>query len=232
MSYLKMVVSKMAEYSAMKNSDIDWIGMISDSWKVERGKNILQLLDRPTKEDDEIITCFRDGAVTLRKNRREQGFTNSLKEVGYQGIEPGDLVVHEMDGFAGSIGISDSRGKATPVLNVLDSTQNKRYLMYYLQALAYRDVFMSLSIGICVRSCDLRWNKLASLAFILPSETEQSAIAEYLDNQCTKIDALIGEGREHCAEMSIALLVDFRPQNMQLLPLPQISQIQRICIIY
>ncbi len=185
----------MKEYSAMRNSDIDWIGMIPDSWQVERGKNILQLLNRTTKEDDEIITCFRDGEVTLRKNRREQGFTNSLKEVGYQGIEPGDLVVHGMDGFAGSIGISDSRGKATPVLNVLDSTQNKRYLMYYLRALAYRDVFMSLSTGIRVRSCDLRWNKLASLPFILPSETEQSAIAEYLDDQCTKIDALIEEAK-------------------------------------
>ena len=50
----------------------------------------------------------------------------SDKEYGYQGIEPGDLVVHGMDGFAGSIGISDSRGKGTPVLNVLDSDQNKR----------------------------------------------------------------------------------------------------------
>lgn len=190
----------MAEYSTMRDSGIDWIRMIPGSWQIERGKNILQLLDRPTKDDDEIITCFRDGEVTLRKNRREQGFTNSLKEVGYQGIEPGDLVVHGMDGFAGSIGISDSRGKATPVLIVLDSTQNKKYIMYYLRALAYRDVFMSLSTGIRVRSCDLRWNKLANLPFILPSETEQSAIAAYLDDQCAKIDALIEEAKASIEE--------------------------------
>lgn len=200
MSYLETVVSKMAEYSTMRDSGIDWIRMIPGSWQIERGKNILQLLDRPTKDDDEIITCFRDGEVTLRKNRREQGFTNSLKEVGYQGIEPGDLVVHGMDGFAGSIGISDSRGKATPVLIVLDSTQNKKYIMYYLRALAYRDVFMSLSTGIRVRSCDLRWNKLANLPFILPSETEQSAIAAYLDDQCAKIDALIEEAKASIEE--------------------------------
>jgi type I restriction enzyme S subunit len=105
-------------------------------------KTILTLLNRPIRVSDEVITCFRDGEVTLRKKRREDGFTISLQESGYQGIEPGDLVVHGMDGFAGAIGVSDSRGKATPVLNVMDSKQNKRYLMYYLRMAAIKDVFI------------------------------------------------------------------------------------------
>lgn len=33
------------------------------------------------------------------------GFTESLKEIGYQGIRKGDLVIHVMDAFAGSIGV-------------------------------------------------------------------------------------------------------------------------------
>ena len=151
----------MMEYSKYKDSGVPWIGEIPEHWNVLRGKNILTLLERPVQEDDDIITCFRDGEVTLRKNRREEGFTVSMKEIGYQGVETGDLVVHGMDGFAGAIGVSDSRGKATPVLNVMDSKENKRYLMYYLRAAAYKDVFMSLSTGIRVRSCDLRWNKLS-----------------------------------------------------------------------
>lgn len=105
------------------------------------------------------------------------------------------MVVHGMDGFAGSIGISDSRGKASPVLNVLDSNQNKRYLMYYLRGMAYKDVFMALSTGIRVRSCDLRWNKLSVFPFLLPSLSEQSAIAAYLDSQCAKIDEIIAEAK-------------------------------------
>ncbi len=104
----------------MKNSGVTWIGEIPAGWNLQRGKNILTLLERPIKDDDGVITCFRDGEVTLRSKRREEGFTFSLQEIGYQGIEPGDLVVHGMDGFAGAIGISDSQGKATPVLNVMD----------------------------------------------------------------------------------------------------------------
>lgn len=80
-----------------------------------RGKNILTLMLRTPDLHDEVITCFRDGEVTLRKNRREEGYTFSEKEIGYQGIEEGDLVIHGMDGFAGSIGVSDSKGKGSPV---------------------------------------------------------------------------------------------------------------------
>lgn len=184
-----------AGYTEMKESGIPWIGEIPKSWDIVRGKNIIALLERPVNSSDDVITCFRDGEVTLRKNRREEGFTNSLKEIGYQGVNPGDLVVHGMDGFAGSIGISDSRGKASHVLNVLDSTQNKRYLMYYLRGMAYKDVFMALSTGIRVRSCDLRWNKLSVFPFLLPSLSEQSAIAAYLDAQCAKIDEIIAEAK-------------------------------------
>lgn len=190
------------EHYAMKSSGVPWADMIPETWNVRRGKTILKLLNRPVRDDDEIITCFRDGEVTLRKNRREDGFTVALQETGYQGIEPGDLVVHGMDGFAGSIGISDSRGKATPVLNVMDSTQNKRYLMYYLRALAYKDVFMSLSTGIRVRSCDLRWNKLAVLPFLIPPIEEQNAIVSFLDDQVDQIDSIIEEARESIEEYS------------------------------
>ena len=104
----------------MKDSGLSWIGMIPSNWRCLRGKYALQYLQKQTKEDDGVITCFRDGEVTLRSNRREEGFTISEKEIGYQGIDIGDLVVHGMDGFAGAIGISDSRGKASPVLVVLD----------------------------------------------------------------------------------------------------------------
>lgn len=188
------------EHYVMKNSGVPWVDMIPETWSVRRGKTILKLLNRPIRDDDEIITCFRDGEVTLRKNRREDGFTIALQETGYQGIEPGDLVVHGMDGFAGSIGISDSRGKATPVLNVMDSTQNKKYLMYYLRALAYKDVFMSLSTGIRVRSCDLRWNKLAVLPFLIPPIAEQNAIVSFLDDQVSQIDSLIQEAKASIEE--------------------------------
>lgn len=175
----------------MKQSGIPWAETIPAHWDIQKGKYTFRLLQRPVKEDDGVITCFRDGEVTLRSNRREDGFTMSAKEYGYQGIEPGDLVVHGMDGFAGSIGISDSRGKGTPVLNVLDSKYNKRYLMYYLRNMAYGDVFLALSTGIRVRSCDLGWKKLGEIRIVLPPIEEQEKIADYIDHKLDEIQNAI-----------------------------------------
>lgn len=176
---------------AMRDSGLEWLGEIPAEWSIVKGKHVFALLQRPVRDSDGVITCFRDGEVTLRSNRRTEGFTVALKEIGYQGIEPGDLVVHGMDGFAGSIGISDSRGKASPVLNVLDSTQNKKFLMYYLRALAYREVYLALADGIRVRSCNLSWKKIGSLPIALPSPGEQLRIASYLDEKCAQVDRAI-----------------------------------------
>ena len=177
----------------MKDSGIEWAGVIPNTWNINKGKYFMELLTRPTLETDEVITCFRDGEVTLRSKRREEGFTVSLTEAGYQGIEIGDLVVHGMDGFAGSIGISDSRGKATPVLNVLDTEQNKRYMMYLMRTMAYCELFLSLATGIRVRTCDTNWKKLREIDYILPTIPEQKAIADFLDEQCAEIDSLISD---------------------------------------
>ena len=185
----------------MKDSGVQWIGNMPSHWEVIRGKYILRYMQKPVREDDGVITCFRDGEVTLRSNRREEGFTMSDKEIGYQGIDVGDLVVHGMDGFAGSIGISDSRGKASPVLNVLDTDQCKRYIMYYLRSMAYSDVFLALATGIRVRSCDLRWNKLAELSYPVPPLDEQNAIVKHIDSVLSKADAVIADKKAQLATL-------------------------------
>lgn len=187
------VTSGLNPDAEMKDSEIQWIGMMPAHWECIRGKYVLKYVQKPVREDDGVITCFRDGEVTLRSNRREDGFTMADKEIGYQGIDIGDLVVHGMDGFAGAIGISDSRGKGSPVLNVLETDQNKRYIMYFLRSMAYSDVFLALATGIRVRSCDLRWNKLSELFYPIPPLEEQEAIVAYIDDVIEKTNAVIAD---------------------------------------
>ena len=201
-SVITEVVTKGLEPDVeMKDSGIQWIGSMPAHWNCIRGKYVLKYIQKPVREDDGVITCFRDGEVTLRSNRREDGFTMADKEIGYQGIDVGDLVVHGMDGFAGAIGISDSRGKASPVLNVLDTEQNKRYIMYFLRSMAYSDVFLALATGIRVRSCDLRWNKLSELFYPVPPLEEQVAIVDYIDSVLRRTDEVIAAKREQLSTL-------------------------------
>lgn len=199
--YKRSVISEtvtkgLNQKAPMKDSGISWVGMIPANWGVKRGKYIFSYIQKPTREDDGVITCFRDGEVTLRSNRREDGFTMSDKEIGYQGIDVGDLIIHGMDGFAGAIGISDSRGKASPVLNVLETNQSKRYFMYLLRTMAYKGVFEALSTGIRVRTCDTNWGKIKNIFYIVPPVEEQMCIVNYIDDKCAEIESIMADKKQ------------------------------------
>lgn len=57
--------------------------------------------------------------------------------------------------------------------------------------MAYCGLFLSLSTGIRVRSCDTNWNKLKVIRYFIPSRKEQDAIVSFLDNTLPAIDNLI-----------------------------------------
>ena len=154
----------------LKQTNIKWIKQIPQHWEEKRAKNMFVRMARPVREEDEVITCFRDGEVTLRKNRRTEGFTESFKEIGYQGIRKGDLVIHQMDAFAGSIGVSDSDGKGTPVYICLQPKIecNNVYYAHLLRVMAYSGYIKSLYRGIRERSSDFRYETFARLYLPLP----------------------------------------------------------------
>ncbi|MCK8926756.1 restriction endonuclease subunit S [Haemophilus influenzae] len=189
----------------LKDSSVEWIGQVPEHWDVQRSKFIFKKIERKVNEEDQIVTCFRDGQVTLRANRRTEGFTNALKEHGYQGIRKGDLVIHAMDAFAGAIGISDSDGKATPVYSVCLPHNKQKidvyFYAYYLRNLALSGFISSLAKGIRERSTDFRYADFAELLLPIPPYLEQQKIADYLDKQTSKIDQVIALKTAHIEKL-------------------------------
>ena len=152
-------------YPAYMDSGVEWLGEVPAHWEVERGKWLFRKMDQPVREADEVVTCFRDGVVTLRKNRRVRGFTESLQEIGYQGIRRGDLVIHGMDAFAGAaIGVADSDGKGTPVYSVCEPgpTARAEYYAHTLREMARSQWIQALTKGIRERSTDFRFENFGS----------------------------------------------------------------------
>lgn len=195
-------------YSEYRSSEIPWIKQVPAHWGELRTKFLFELMKRPPSEDDGVVTAFRDGQVTLRSKRRTEGFTNSLKEIGYQGVRKGDLVIHAMDAFAGAIGVSDSDGKSTPVYSVCkprEGLSNSKYYARLLRQMALSGFVESLAKGIRERSTEFRWADAGNVSLPVPPLSEQFAIAAFLDRETAKIDALISE-----QEKLIALLAEKR----------------------
>jgi type I restriction enzyme, S subunit len=184
-----------------------WLGKIPEHWEMARAKWLFQKLDRPVQDTDEVVTCFRDGVVTLRKNRRLSGFTEALQEHGYQGIRRGDLVIHAMDAFAGAAGVSDSDGKGTPVYSVCRPLTgvNPWYYAYVLREMARSQWILALSTGIRERSTDFRFDTFSQQLLPVPPLDEQQLIVCFLDG----LDRRIGRFIEAKHEL-IALLQEKR----------------------
>lgn len=185
-------------YPSYKGSFIAWVGEIPQHWEVAKTKSLFQLMKRSPRDEDQIVTAFRDGEVTLRINRRTDGFTNAIHEIGYQGIRVHDLVIHAMDAFAGAIGVSDSDGKSSPVYSVCQPRKINVNVYYYgklLRYMALSGFINSLAKGVRERSTEFRWAEAGNVYVPLPPLKEQSAIAEFLDRETGKIDALVAEQR-------------------------------------
>ena len=180
-------------HTEFKDSGVAWLGEIPAGWKVEKLNKFATLVKRPAIEGQENITAFRNGRVTLRKNVRSTGYTEADKEHGYQSIHEGDLVIHNMDAFAGAIGISDSYGKSTPVYSVCEVKTDAAgmYLAYALRIMAWSGWIASLSRGIRERSTDFRWATASQQFIPIPSREEQERILTYIETETEQIDFAI-----------------------------------------
>ena len=186
----------MKQYDSYKDAAIPWIEAIPTHWNEMRAKYMFQKENRVPRDTDEVITCFRDGIVTLRKNRRTTGFTESFKEIGYQGIRKGDLVIHQMDAFAGSTGISDSDGKATPVYSVCTPKSDEFLSPYYakvIRNMGLNGFIQSLYRGIRERSSDFRYETFGRQILPLPPRAEQENIIKFIESKTLNIDTYVAE---------------------------------------
>lgn len=170
---------------------------LPERWANSPTKSLFNRVRRPPRAHDEVVTAFRNGVVTLRSNRRVEGFTNAVEEHGYQGVRRGDLVIHSMDGFAGAIGVSDSDGKASPVVHCYlpVGETDARFYAYLLRHLASNGFITSLAKGIRERSTAFDAEAFRSLIVPVPPPADQKAIADFLDIEAARIDTLITKKR-------------------------------------
>jgi type I restriction enzyme S subunit len=180
---------------AMRDSGVEWIGKVPEHWTGKKAKFLFVQSRLPVHKNDDVVTAYRDGQVTLRSNRRTEGYTIAILEQGYQGIRKGQLVLNSMDAFAGAIGVSDSDGKCSPEYVICDPIDCEEVVpMYY--ALLLREMALSgyievISSAVRQRAMRIRFNNLASLLLPVPPITEQADIVERVDDLKGRFDAVM-----------------------------------------
>lgn len=186
-----VVTRGLVSSAPLKETEIKWLDKVPDHWGLYRAKYLFRKSQEKPFETDEVVTAFRDGEVVLRRLRRTEGFTFADKEIGYQHVNTGDLVIHAMDGFAGAIGVSKSNGKMSPVCTIckpINAEQvNTEYFAQLVRSMAKSDWLTAIAKGIRERSTDFRWSDFANMEFPLPTYEEQEAIVTFIKNEEAKV---------------------------------------------
>lgn len=184
----------------MKDSGVEWIGMIPEHWEVKRIKEIgklrlgKMLTDKP-KEGFVLKSYLKSKNVSWLSLNLEsvEEMYFSKQELKDLRLHNGDLVIAE-GGEVGKTAIWRDELQECYIQNSVHKlTFNKlcdsRYYCYFSYFLGQKDYYKS--IVNLVSIMHLTYEKLRRLSVPVPPLSEQQAIANYLDEKCGKIDAIV-----------------------------------------
>lgn len=196
----------------MKDSGIEWIGDIPAGVPISRvglhfdivlGK---MLCSAPVDDNYtlESYYCAADVHFEGLSNGEKKKMWFSPDEKEQYCVKNGDLLVVEGGAGAGGCAIAVSTDVPIYIQNSIMIVRSKgisniRYLRYLLECLVkkgYIDV-------VCNKATIPHFtkDKLANVPFIVFSQNEQEEIAEYLNEKCAGIDALIAKKQQYLTEI-------------------------------
>lgn len=143
--------------------------------------------------DEELLSVYRDHGVIPTSSRDDNHNKPSEDLSGYQLVTEGALVTNKMKAWQGSIAISRYRGIVSPAYYVYQplSEEHDQFLHYLLRSEPYIALYQRISKGVRVSQWDLEHEALRTIPVPLPDLTTQKQIADFLDTETARIDALI-----------------------------------------
>ncbi len=182
-------------YEKYVDTEEAWLGSHPSHWARKPLWILFRRVKRQGFESEELLSVYRDHGV-IPKSSREDNFNKPSDDLSaYQLVEPGDLAVNKMKAWQGSVAISKHRGIVSPAYHVYTSlhSENQRYLHYLMRCDRYITGYLAISKGIRVNQWDLQPEYHSRMPVLLPPLNEQLGIANFLDRETAKIDALIAE---------------------------------------
>lgn len=191
----------------MKDSGIEWIGEIPKEWKIDKIKYHLKRNEPKNHGNAIVLSVYRDYGVIPKDSRDDNHNVTSEDTSKYKYVKKGQLVINKMKAWQGSLAVSDYNGIVSPAYFIYDFTDeeyNHKYFHYLVRS-CYKEEFKRISGGIREGQWDLSPEAFANTLALLPPLVEQKYIANYLDIQCSEIDATAED-----IQKEISLLEDYK----------------------
>ncbi|MFN7909821.1 MAG: restriction endonuclease subunit S [Microcystis sp.] len=194
-----MMTKKWQLYPTYKDSGVEWLGAIPEHWKVKKLKNVAFINLDTLNEDiqpDYLLTYIDIGNVTSDGSILEtQEFQfKQAPSRARRKVKNGDTIISTVRTYLRAISLIKD-----PPENLIVSTGfavlspraeiDSRFLFRFVQSSEFVEKVVAHSEGVGYPA--INPSKLACLPIWLPPLPEQQKIAQFLDQETSKIDNLI-----------------------------------------
>ena len=182
----------------LKDSDIDWIGLIPEHWEIKRFKDVFRKYTTGLTPESKIGENFSDDKrftwVTIGDMTSRVIFESAMSLSEKVVIEKQPVISPKgslLFSFKLSIGKTAFAGKDLYTNEAIVSIPPTKYadlnyFYYTLPSVCYNNATENI-----YGAKMLNQKIIANMLMIFPPLSEQQAIADYLDEKCAKIDAAI-----------------------------------------
>lgn len=190
----------------MKDSGVEWIGMIPEIWKLARIGNFFRLrTERNTKPMEEVqLLSLYTGIGVFPHGEQEERGNKAVTVDGYKIVHKNDIIVNIILAWMGAIGVSNYDGVTSPAYDIYIPNLARvvpHYFHYVFRTKGFAGECYKYGRGIMM----MRWRTYSTefkqISIPLPPLSEQQAIASYLDEKTSQIEALIAIKQEKITEL-------------------------------
>lgn len=175
----------------MATDNAYWLGKVPEDWGISRIGDYYKLRNKKVSDVDfPPLSVTMKGIVPQLATAAKTDDHDNRKLV-----RKGDFAINSRSDRRGSCGISDYDGSVSLINTVLTprGQMNPRYYNWLFHTEQFADEFYKWGHGIVDDLWTTRWQEMKSILIVSPPLAEQQAIADYLDDRCSKIDEIIAE---------------------------------------
>lgn len=188
------VTKGLDENVEMKDSGVEWIGMIPKHWGLYPLRKYLNVNSKRNMPNAQLLSVTREEGVIVRNTESKEENHNFIPDdlSNYKYVRKGQFVINKMKSWQGSYGVSNFNGIVSPAYFVYDlNYPNTTYFSMAIRSKMFSPFFSKYSKGIRIDQWDLVPEALKVIPFLEPPVEEQIEIVEYLGNLIPKIESKI-----------------------------------------
>lgn len=195
------------EAHEMKDSGVEWLGMIPKEWEDTRCQWILKEISIKGHGNKEVLSLYREYGVIPKNSRDDNHNVTSENTNSYKLVKKDNLVLNKMKVWQGSIGVSKFEGIVSPAYIICEIAKEKvysKYIHHLLRNKLYIPEYRRLSYGIREGQWDMRFEDFRKIPIFIPNLKKQQKIAEFLDKKCEEFDSTIEKQKESIEKLKSA----------------------------